>query len=300
MAQRKMVPVDQETGFLFDTAIEGVHGQHIERDLAIPGLRIGTSAFTAAGWPGTFYPAGMNSREYLSYYATKFNSVEIDSTFYACPPAERFHRWYEITPPDFVFALKVPQGITHEKCLLGCEAEFEEFVERAAVLDDKLGPLVLQFPHFAKDQFKTPSVFLNRIRFFLENTKGMSCRLAVEIRNQDWLTDEFAGLLRDHGVALALVDRGGMPQPFAMAFDCLTADFSYVRLLGDRRGIEKQTTVWDREIVDRTKELTNWVDVCQQICRRGISLYVYINNHYAGHAPATVAQFVKLWKTSKA
>jgi uncharacterized protein YecE (DUF72 family) len=105
---------------------------------------------------GSFYPANMNPRDYLSYYATKFNSVEIDSTFYACPPADRFKRWYDSTPSDFVFALKVPQTITHEKCLLGCEKEFDEFVERAKLLEDKLGPLVLHgmcIPQHQSHQF---------------------------------------------------------------------------------------------------------------------------------------------------
>jgi len=293
--KRKVMPAADLTPTLFDMGVDVPKGQCVEPEFAIPGVRLGTSAFTAAGWPGSFYPANMNPRDYLSYYATKFNSVEIDSTFYACPPADRFKRWYEATPPDFVFALKVPQSITHEKCLLDCEKEFDEFVGRAKLLEDKLGPLVLQFGHFTREQFETPLVFFNRLRSFLQNAKGTSCRFAVEIRNKEWLTAEFAGLLRDHGVALALQDRTWMQLPSIMAFDYVTTDFSYVRLLGDRRGIERQTKVWDKEIVDRTTELTSWVNVCQRIVERGVSLYVYINNHYSGHAPATVAQFVKLW-----
>jgi uncharacterized protein YecE (DUF72 family) len=296
--KRKVMPAADPTPALFDMGVDVPKSQCVEPELAIPGVRLGTSAFTAAGWLGSFYPTNMNPRDYLSYYATKFNSVEIDSTFYGCPPAERFNRWYEVTPPDFVFALKVPQVVTHDKCLLGCEKEFDEFIGRAALLKDKLGPLLLQFGHFTGEQFEAPRVFFNRLRSFLQNTKGISCRFAVEIRNKEWLTVEFAGLLRDYGVALALQDRTWMPLPATMAFDYVTTDFSYVRLLGDRHGIERQTTVWDKEIVDRTRELTSWVDMCQRIVKRGVSLYVYINNHYSGHAPATVAQFVKLWSGS--
>jgi uncharacterized protein YecE (DUF72 family) len=73
------------------------------------------------------------------------------------------------------------------------------------------------------------------------------------------------------------------------------ADFAYIRLLGDRKGIEKQTKIWDKTIVDGTNELHSWVDVCQQITERGANVYVYVNNHYSGHAPATVAEFLKLW-----
>jgi uncharacterized protein YecE (DUF72 family) len=100
-------------------------------------------------------------------------------------------------------------------------------------------------------------------------------------------------------VALALQDQSWMPLPSGMAFDYLTADFTYVRLLGDRKGIERQTKVWDKVIVNRSKELHSWVDVCQQITKRGASVYVYVNNHYSGHAPKTVADFLKLWDAEK-
>ena len=87
-----------------------------------------------------------------------------------------------------------------------------------------------------------------------------------------------------------------MPAPDQLEFDYLTADFTYVRLLGDRKGIEMQTKVWDKTIIDRSKELVSWVDVCQRTIRRGVDTYVYANNHYAGHGPATVAHFLELWE----
>jgi uncharacterized protein YecE (DUF72 family) len=72
-------------------------------------LRIGTSAFTAAGWPGTFYPEGLPERDYLTYYATKFDTVEVDSTFYRTPSVSTVKAWDAKTPPGFLFAAKVPQ-----------------------------------------------------------------------------------------------------------------------------------------------------------------------------------------------
>jgi uncharacterized protein YecE (DUF72 family) len=72
-----------------------------------------------------------------------------------------------------------------------------------------------------------------------------------------------------------------------------------VRLLGDRKGIEQQTKIWDKVIVDRSRELMSWVNVCQRTVRRGVSTYVYVNNHYAGFAPGTIAQFQKLWEASQ-
>src|SRR5580692_10240687 len=113
-------------------------------------LRIGTSAFTAAGWPGTFYPEGLPEREYLTYYATKFDTVEVDSTFYRSPSPSTVKGWNAKTPPGFVFAAKVPHAITHEKALVDCDAEFGQFIEVMDNLGEKLGPLLFQFGYFNK------------------------------------------------------------------------------------------------------------------------------------------------------
>ena len=81
-------------------------------------------------------------------------------------------------------------------------------------------------------------------------------------------------------------------------FHLITAEFTYVGLLGDRTAIENRTKICDKVIVDRSRELMSWVNVCHRTVRRSVSAYVYVNNHYAGFAPATVEQFEKLWKTT--
>lgn len=194
-----------------------------------------------------------------------------------------------------MFALKVPQTITHEKCLADCDREMDEFITRADLLDEKLGPLLLQFGYFNKKAFKGPSEFFHRLRSFLKKYTGSTIRYAVEIRNKNWLTAEFADLLREFEVALVLQDYVWMPLPDAIQFEYFTVPFTYIRLLGDRQGIEKQTRTWDKLVVNRTKELRSWMDICKRAVHRGVTVYIYVNNHYAGHAPATVAQFVKLW-----
>jgi uncharacterized protein YecE (DUF72 family) len=258
-------------------------------------IRVGTSAFTAAGWETSFYPKGMKPADYLTYYATKFNTVEIDSTFYRTPSQKTVQGWADKTPEGFLVAAKVPQTVTHDKCLVDCEDEMGEFVDTMDLLgDDKLGPILLQFPYFNQKTFKSGDEFLARLKPFLKALpKGY--RFAIEIRNKNWLTAQFADLLREHHVALALQDQSWMPLPAAMSFDYLTADFTYIRLLGDRKGIEKQTKTWDKVIVNRSKELRGWVDVCEHTIKRGVSTFVYVNNHYSGHAPKTVADFLKLW-----
>jgi len=127
---------------------QGSSKPEIERPFNDEGILIGTSAFTASGWPGSFYPKGMKSTEYLSYYASKFRTVEIDSTYYGTPSESTVASWYRKTPPGFHFCGQDPQIVTHEKVLLNCEPEFGEFIERMNLLKEKLGPLLFQFLYF--------------------------------------------------------------------------------------------------------------------------------------------------------
>ncbi|HUF17949.1 MAG TPA: DUF72 domain-containing protein [Thermoanaerobaculia bacterium] len=234
----------------------------------------------------------------LPFYARHFDTLEIDSSFYGTPAISTVQRWYDCTPDDFRFALKFPKTITHDKFLRGCDAELAEFLRSADELRDKLGPLLLQFPYFRQGEVRQED-FLGRLRDFLPSLpKDFS--FAVEIRNRSWLGAETRDLLRERNIALALIDHPYMSRPAELLeLDPLTADFTYVRLLGDRLGIEEKTKVWDQVIEDRTPELREWVDVCRAITRRGLSTHVYVNNHYAGHAPATVRAFLRMWKSQE-
>jgi uncharacterized protein YecE (DUF72 family) len=259
------------------------------------GIHLGTSAFTAAGWEGSFYPQGMKPADYLTYYATKFDTVEVDSTFYRTPSAATVNGWARKTPDRFLFSVKVPQAITHEKMLVGAEAEFKQFVETMELLGPKLGPMVLQFPYFNRTKFKSGGEFLKLLAAFMKKLPA-GHQFAVEIRNKSWLDARFAGALRDHNVALVLQDHSWMPRPAQLfeQFDPITADFTYIRWLGDRKGIEQRTKTWDVVIVDRTQELAEWVEIVRKVHKRRIQIFAYANNHYAGHAPATVEQFQQM------
>jgi uncharacterized protein YecE (DUF72 family) len=260
-------------------------------------LRIGTSAFTAAGWEGAFYPNGMKPSDYLTYYATRFNSVEVDSTFYRAPSKSTVQGWAKKTPDGFVFAAKVPQVITHEKVLVDCDAEFKEFVQTMDLLGDKLGPLLFQFGYFNKKAFVGVNDFLARLRPFLKKLpKGH--KFAVEIRNKNWLAPQFVETLRERGVALALNDQSWMPRPtqWFEKFDPITADFTYLRWLGDRKGIEEKTKVWNEVIVDRRTDLAEWAEIMGKVHKRKIQIFAYANNHYAGFGPATVEMFQDIWR----
>ncbi len=270
----------------------------VDRPFSLPGIVLGTSAFTAAGWEGTFYPAGMKSADYLKFYGTQFQTVEVDSTFYGCPSARTVNNWAVRTPEDFIFAVKIPQVITHEKALVNCDSEFEEFVKTMDILGPKLGPMVFQFPLFDRWKFAKQDHFLTLLSPFLKKLPA-DHKFVVEIRNKTWLDRRFADVLREYNVALALTDTSFMPRPWEMKekFDLITADFAYVRWLGDRKRIEKQTTTWDKVIVDRTSDLKNWVAVFRSLVSntKVLKIFAFSNNHYAGHGPATAKLFWDLW-----
>lgn len=259
-------------------------------------IRLGTSAFTAAGWETAFYPAGMKPADYLSFYATKYDAVELDNTFYRTPAISTVKGWYAKTPPGFLFAAKVPQIITHEKALVDCDEDFHLFLKAMDCLGEKLGPLLLQFGYFNKGAFAGVNEFLARLVPFLKKIpKGY--RFAVEIRNKNWLVPAFADALRERHVALALVDHVWLPRPKQLfaRFNPITADFAYVRWIGDRKGIEEKTKTWDKVILDRTADLGEWVEVLKKVHERKIQILAFANNHYAGYGPGTIEEFRKLW-----
>lgn len=260
-------------------------------------LRLGTSAFTAAGWAGSFYPSDLPERDYLSYYAQHFDAVEVDSTFYRTPAASTVRGWYEKTPQGFLFAAKVPQQITHEKMLVDCKEEVAGFLKVMDLLKEKLGPLLFQFPYFNRAKFKSGGEFVARLKSFMK-TLPEGNRFAVEIRNRQWLDAKFADTLRERGVALALVDHPWMPRATELfaKFDPITADFAYIRWLGDRKGIEEKTKTWDKIIVNRTADLGEWVEVLKKVHERKIQILAFANNHYAGYGPGTIEEFRGLWR----
>jgi uncharacterized protein YecE (DUF72 family) len=259
-------------------------------------IRLGTSAFTAEGWKGVFYPENMKPADYLTHYALNYDTVELDSTFYRTPTVRVVEGWYNKTPKGFLFAAKVPQIITHEKVLVDCESDVEHFISTMDVLKEKLGPLLFQFGYFNKKAFVGVNDFLARLIPFLKKLPK-DHQYAVEIRNKNWIVPQFIEALRERKIAFALVDHAWMPRPTQIfeKLDPITADFTYIRWLGDRKGIEQQTKTWNQLIINRRTELEEWVDICRKIAKRKIQILAFANNHYAGYGPGTVDAFRFLW-----
>jgi uncharacterized protein YecE (DUF72 family) len=259
-------------------------------------IRLGTSSWTGDGWIGSFYPANSKPQDFLPLYAQSFDTVEIDSTFYRIPSARTVQQWKERTPAGFTFAAKVPQVVTHQKMLVDIDDDLKAFLKVMDILGEKLGPLLFQFPYFNRQKFRG-------LGFFLERLEPLFKRLpkdhqwVVEVRNKGWLSEKFYTVLRRHGVALALVDHAWMPRPHELfeTGNPITADFTFVRWIGDRKGIEERTKVWNRTIIDRTEDLREWVKILSKVARRVRVMFAYANNHFSGYAPDTVELFKRLW-----
>lgn len=261
-----------------------------------PNLHLGTSSWSSEDWVGVFYPPGTPPANFLTEYAKHFDTVEVDSTFYRKPSASMVKNWRERTPPGFIFAAKFPKIITHEKVLQDSAAEVREFLGAMELLGDKLGPLLIQFPYFNKRAFASLDDFLILLEPFLDHLPR-SLSYAVEVRNKYWIGKKLLDLLRERKISLALLDHPWIPPLSALISkqDVVTADFAYIRWLGDRKGIEEKTQHWDRIIIDREDAMETWILAIRQLLKRGIRILGYFNNHYAGFAPGSIELFRKVW-----
>lgn len=265
-----------------------------------PLVHWGTSSWSEKGWVGPFYPKGTPPGEFLAHYAQHFSSVEADNTYYHAPSRKLVEGWDAKTPPGFVMAAKFPRSIVH-----GGEAEKPDparvlvpelvagearsFVETMQLLGEKLGPLVLQFPYFNQRVFKSEGPFLERLDAFLGRLPA-KFRYGVEVRNKNWIAEPLLEILRRHRTALVLVDIAYMPHPADLAreHDLFTTDFTYARLIGDRKAIDALTERFDKVVVDQTPRLAKWAELLRAATNRLPRIFAYANNHYAGYAPDTI------------
>ncbi len=243
----------------------------------------GTQGWSYADWVGGMYDAATKPERYLRAYSEEFRTVEIDSTFYGTPSVERVRRWCMQVPQGFRFALKCPRAITHERRLVACEEELDAFLHVARAFGDALAPVLVQLP----PDF-TPAE-LGAVRAFVPLLPGREMEIAFEVRDPGWfagdVADELHALLAAQNVALAVSDAPFVPlETMLAAFARPTADFAYVRLIGDHDALDR----FDRVVIDRSSNLARWAKALAEAPPRIRKIYGYVNNHYAGHAPAVV------------
>jgi uncharacterized protein YecE (DUF72 family) len=242
-------------------------------------IRLGAQGWNYDAWVGPFYPSGTKPAAFLSTYARAFDTVEVDSTFYAIPPAKNAIGWRQRTPDGFTFALKLPQEITHELRFRDAGSVLVQFVEVARELGPKLGPILIQCgPDLGPEHFDAVAAFLPLLPPDLQ--------FAIEFRQRGWIDENLLALLKDHRVALALSDGRWIPRKMLveLAEKPTNPDFAYVRFMGPDRSIVD----YSRIQVDRSKELDTWAATLKGMMGRVKTAFVFINNHFAGHSPASI------------
>ena len=181
-------------------------------------IYVGTSGYAYKEWKGKFYPEKISPQEMLRFYSRRLNTVEINNTFYRMPKQSVLKSWSDQVPDGFVFALKAPQRITHVKRLRDVSDECEYLFRTLSVLDEKLGPILFQFP-------KSFRAALPALKDFLALVPGeMAC--AFELRNPSWLDDAILDLLRERGLSLCIADADEEPANGIIS----TARWGYLRL----------------------------------------------------------------------
>lgn len=239
---------------------------------------LGTIGFSYSEWADVFYPEKMSSSEYLAFYVKSFGTVELDTTFYAIPPVERVRKWCGVTPDGFRFCPKVTKTVTHELPLREAIDEFMRFIDAVRAFDDKLGPILLQFP----PSFTASSI--EKLDALLIATPK-DLRFAVELRDKSWGNQRTLDLLSHHRAAFVSAEYQRPPRVVPA-----TTDFMYVRWIG----VHKRYTDLNHEEVDPTDRLTWWHGKIEEHREQTRDVWGFFGNDYAGYAVASCERFKRL------
>jgi uncharacterized protein YecE (DUF72 family) len=224
-------------------------------------VRVGTSGWVYPHWRGLFYPQDLRQDDWLAYYASHFDTVEIINSFYRLPSEAAFDAWRKQAPAGFIFSVKASRYLTHMKKLKDPEAPLGNLFDRARHLRKKLGPVLYQLP---------PCWRLNLERFeqFLKALPARRSHV-VEFRQASWLAEPVFELMAQHGVAHCIHDMRQMEVP-----QRVTASPAYLRLHG-AAGNEGNYS---------KRELKRWAERVADWAGQGADVYVYFNNDWQGHA----------------
>jgi uncharacterized protein YecE (DUF72 family) len=235
--------------------------------------RIGCSGWQYKHWQGAFYPADCPQAEWLEFYASRFDTVEINNSFYRLPEAATVTRWRERAPAGFLFAFKASRYLTHMKKLKDPEDPLDRLFSRACLLRQKLGPVLYQLPpNFKRD--------IDRLQTFLRALPH-GPRHTVEFRDASWYDEEVIETLDAAGVALCLHDMPGS----ATARELARGTFVYVRFHGAE---SRYAGGYPSQVLEQ------WAQWLTLQLRAGKDAYVYFNNDVGAHAPRDATKLREL------
>ncbi|MFD1605662.1 DUF72 domain-containing protein [Flavobacterium artemisiae] len=183
-------------------------------------ILIGCSSFNNRFWKGVFYPENLPSKKWFDYYCEKFDTYEFNGSFYKFPTLRIFENWYNKSPKDFLFSVKVPKEITHLKKLNDCENRLQEFYDVCRLgLKEKLGPILFQLPPsyvFTKEKLET---IINILNYDFQNV--------IEFRHESWWNDEVWDLFKEKKITFCSVSHPNLPQTIFKDFPLV-----YIRFHG--------------------------------------------------------------------
>jgi len=183
-------------------------------------VRVGTSGYSYKEWKGSFYPEDLPANKMLEFYSSRFDTVEINNTFYRMPAEKMLSKWAEQVPDPFTFVLKAPQRITHQKRLAGTEEDVRQLFDVATALGPQLGPVLFQLPPFSRKDAP-------KLRDFLKALPPKA-QVAFEFRHDSWCDEEIYSILRDRDAPICLSDTDEVTDPNALVIP--TASWGYLRL----------------------------------------------------------------------
>lgn len=281
-------------------------------------IRIGISGWTYPPWRGVFYPKGLRQKDELSYAASKFNTIEINGTFYGRQKPASFLHWREATPEDFVFSVKAPRFITHIRRLRDVETPLANFFASGILgLGPKLGPILWQLPPTLKYDEALFSDFFallppdteraaalakqhdSRVKDYVPASldEHFELRHAVEIRHESFRDNGFIKILRKHHVALVCADTVEWPRLVDV-----TSDFVYCRLHGSEQlyasGYDgKALDAWARRIGTwsdgREPKDAERIGGASPARKSGRDVFVYFDNDIKVKAPENAADLAR-------
>ena len=223
---------------------------------------IGTSGWHYDVWRGRFYPPDLPKAEWLAFYSKHFSTVELNNTFYRLPSEDAFTNWYDSSPPRFTFALKASRFITHIKRLKDAAQPVDNFLKRARLLKEKLGPILYQLPPGMSCDDERLEAFLNLLTGDRKHV--------FEFRHPSWLDENIYEILRRHNAGLCIYDMPAFTTPIVA-----TADFAYVRFHGS-------DGLYSGSYSD--EQLAAWAKNIAALSRKLREVYIYFNNDVAGYA----------------
>jgi uncharacterized protein YecE (DUF72 family) len=240
--------------------------------------RLGTMGFSYADWVGPFYPDKAKPADFLGHYAKCFDTVELDTTFYATPEPDRVRKWAGAVPHGFQFAVKAPKSVVQDLPLDRAAQPMAEFVNAVRAFEAKLGPVLIQFaPAFGSREMARLATFLRAL--------PKDVRFAVEFRNSSWDSDETDALLRETNVCWAATHYVVAPMRMRV-----TTDFLYVRWIGQHDRFEKHV----HEEIDVTPHLEWWKKQLEGVKVK--TVWGFFNNDYAGYSVGTCNRFKKMMR----